>query len=78
MPARMIVLMLAPSHTIRSGASADFGRLFSTTIAGSRISDTIGSIHSRMASRIPQITTSAKLINVSESVTPMCMVRLPS
>lgn len=30
-PATMIVVRFAPSQTIRSGASADLGRLFSTT-----------------------------------------------
>ena len=30
-PATIIVSFVAPSQTIRSGASADFGRLFSTT-----------------------------------------------
>ena len=31
MPATMIVFGVAPSQTIRSGARADLGRLFSTT-----------------------------------------------
>lgn len=30
-PATIIVVLVAPSHTIKSGANADFGRLFSTT-----------------------------------------------
>jgi len=30
-PAAMIVVWVAPSQTISSGARADFGRLFSTT-----------------------------------------------
>ena len=30
-PAVIIVILLAPSHTISRGASADFGRLFNTT-----------------------------------------------
>ena len=37
MPATTMVRSLAPSHTIRRGARADFGRLFSTTRHGSRI-----------------------------------------
>ena len=30
-PATMMVVGVAPSHTMRRGASADFGRLFRTT-----------------------------------------------
>lgn len=69
MPATTMVRSLAPSHTIRRGASADFGRLFSTTRHGSRIR-AIRREHQRStAVPTPRITTKKKLIRVSASVT---------
>ena len=57
MPATTMVRSLAPSHTIRRGASADFGRLFSTTRHGSRIR-AIRREHQRStAVPTPRITT---------------------
>lgn len=70
-PATMMVLMPVPSHTIRSGARADLGRLFNTTRYGSRTSDNLGEYHSRVAAARLNATTSRKLTTVSRSVTPI-------
>ena len=68
--ATTIVLVRLPSHTIRIGARADLGRLFSTTRYGSSISDKRSLNHSSMAARRLKRITSAKLVSVSKRVTP--------
>jgi hypothetical protein len=70
-PAIIIVFEVAPSHTIRRGASADFGRLFSTTRYGSSISDSFLLYQSKIAARMLSNMTSMKLINVSYKVIPI-------
>ena len=62
---------VARSHTIRRGASADFGRLFSTTRYGSSISDSFLLYQSKIAARMLSNMTSMKLINVSYKVIPI-------
>ena len=71
-PATIIVLGVAPSHTIRSGARADFGRLFSTTRNGSVISNSFLLNQRSVAIRILKMVTRTKLTSVSYSVIPMC------
>ena len=78
MPATMMVQEPLPSHTIRSGASADFGRLLRTTSQGSSISETVGKIHRRVAVRKLMPMTSRKLTNVSYKVTFVWRKRDPS
>ena len=70
-PATMMVVGVAPSHTMRRGASADFGRLFRTTRYGSRISERLRLHQSSTAARMPMAVTSRKLTMVSYRVMPM-------
>ena len=62
MPAVMIVFTFAPIHTMRSGASADFGRLFRTTRYGSITAEKRGKSHKSTANAMPSVETSRKLI----------------
>lgn len=71
-PATMMVVRVAPSHTMRSGARADFGRLFRTTRYGSRISESFLLNHRSTAVRILKTITRRKLTIVSYKVTPRC------
>ena len=71
-PATIMVVFVAPSQTIRRGASADLGRLFSTTRYGSRISDSLLLNHRATATSMLMAITSRKLRIVSYSVTPRC------
>ena len=64
-PATMIVVRVAPSHTIKRGASADFGRLFKTTRNGSNISESFGLNHKRIVTRRLHKMTRKKLTSVS-------------
>lgn len=64
-PATTMVRLPVPSHTIKRGASADFGRLFKTTRYGSRISEMPSEYQSRVAVSMPKKNTSKKLIMVS-------------
>ena len=70
-PATMIVVGVAPSHTIKRGARADFGRLFNTTRKGSVISDNFLLNHNRVAHTRLNKVTKIKLIMVSYNVTPI-------
>src|SRR5699024_9850055 len=78
MPATMMVVFVAPSHTIRRGARADFGRLFKTTRYGSRISESLLLNQRATAARILTKVTRKKLASVSYKVTPMWRKMLPS
>ena len=71
MPAVMIVFTFAPIHTMRSGASADFGRLFRTTRYGSITAEKRGKSHKSTANAMPSVETSRKLIPVSYTVIPI-------
>ncbi len=70
-PATMMVRCLAPSHTMRRGARADFGRLFRTTRYGSSTFARRGQLHSKTEIPSPARTTKAKLRRVSFKVAPM-------
>ena len=62
---------------MRSGASADFGRLFNTTRNGSRISDSFLLNHRSTAAKILKIVTSAiaeGLLKIKESTIPAAVV----
>ena len=74
----MMVVRVAPSHTMRSGARADFGRLFRTTRYGSRISESFLLNHRSTAVRILKTITRRKLTIVSYKVTPRCRKMLRS
>ncbi len=74
----MMVCTWLPIHTISIGARADFGRLFSITRYGSRISDALRLDHSRTAAEIPITVTIRKLTIVSNSVIPIWEKMLPS
>ena len=65
----MMVFIPVPSHTMRRGARADFGRLFSTTMYGSSISDSFGHSQRTTAIRILMAMTRRKLTRVSYRVT---------
>lgn len=67
-PVTMMVLVLAPSQTIRSGARADFGRLFKMTKYGSSILDRMGKRQSRIADSKDNVMTNKKLKKVSDKV----------
>ena len=67
----MIVFMLLPSHTMSSGARADFGRLFNMTRYGSRIFASRLLDQSATAPKIPIHVTRKKLKSVSKTVTPV-------
>ena len=69
---------MAPSHTMRRGAKADFGRLFNTTRKGSVISKSFLLNQRSVAMNILKMVTRRKLSNVSYSVTPMCRKMLRS
>ena len=70
--ATIIVRMLLPSHTISTGARADFGRLLSMTRHGSRIFASVSHFHRRTAAAALKTVTSRKLIRVSQMVMPVC------
>lgn len=72
-----MVFMLLPSHTIKIGAIADFGRLFKITKYGSKISLNVVFHQRSMAIRRLIEATRKKLPNVSVSVMPMCFKRSP-
>ncbi len=74
-PATIIVGVPVPSHTIKRGASADFGRLFKMTRYGSMTSEMPEEYQSRVAAAMPIRITKKKLISVSASVMPICRNR---
>ena len=76
--ATMIVFMLLPSHTMRRGARADFGRLFKSTRNGSSTWATLLLDHKSRAQARPKTVHRAKLTRVSSRVTPVWRNRLPS
>ena len=71
-PQSMIVFGPVPSHTIISGASADFGRLFNTIRNGSKVCPRPGRNQNRVASISEKVTISRKLTTDSHSVIPIC------
>lgn len=71
----MMVFAPVPSHTIKSGARADLGRLLSTTRYGSKISDSFGEYHNNVEQTRLNRITRRKLTMVSNSVMPMCESR---
>ena len=77
MAVMIMVFMLLPSHTIKIGAIADFGRLFKITKYGSKISLNVVFHQRSMAIRRLMEATRKKLPNVSASVMPMCFKRSP-
>ncbi len=68
-PATIMVLEPVPSHTMKSGAKADLGRLFNIMRQGSNISDNRLKYHNIAAPRMLIPNTKEKLIRVSTSVT---------
>ena len=64
----MIVFMLLPSHTIKIGARAVFGRLFNVIRKGSITAAKDLFHHKRIDSPIPAIKTMKKLKKVSKRV----------
>ena len=76
--ATTMVRMLLPSHTIKRGARADFGRLFNRTRKGSSTWATLLLDHRSRAHARPKMVQTAKLIRVSIRVTPVWRNRLPS
>ena len=71
MAVMMMVFMLLPSHTMKMGAMADFGRLFRMTKYGSRISLKVWFHQSSTAMRMVKTATRRKLPKVSARVMPM-------
>ena len=71
MPATIMVFVPVPSHTINSGARADFGRLFKITRYGSKISESFVEYHSSVALIKLMRNTKRKLRRVSQRVMPM-------
>ena len=63
--ATIMVFTLLPSHTMRTGASADLGRLFKSTIYGSAILKTIRNRHINIAHSMPAAITMEKHMRVS-------------
>ena len=61
----IIALVLVPSHTMSIGARADLGRLFNTTIKGSRQSDSPLKHHNNIANIIPTTVIIANATMVS-------------
>ena len=66
-----MVVVLFPSHTIKSGAKADLGRLFKRTKNGSKTLAAEGLAQRRRAQTRPAAVQTAKLISVSMRVTPV-------
>ena len=66
-----MVFIFAPSHTINTGASADFGRLFNITRYGSKIPDSLVFHQSIIAIPIPNTKIKKKLKKVSARVMPV-------
>ena len=60
-PAIIIVFVPVPSHTMKSGARADLGRLFKMTKVGSIISESVLENHKKLAITMPIKITSKKL-----------------
>ena len=77
MPAMTIVLVPVPSHTMMSGANADFGRLFKMTKDGSKISAKGFENHKIDAIKIEKSITRKKLKMVSNKVHPICVNNSP-
>ena len=74
-PATIIVVVPVPSHTINNGARADLGRLFKITRYGSITKERVLENHKAVAvARLIRITRK-KLIIVSYSVIPICVIR---
>ena len=67
-PATMMVLLPVPSHTMRSGARADFGRLFSTTRKGSVIFASFTKYQNKSARKTEKNVTKIKLTRTSSKV----------
>jgi len=72
-PATIMVLLPVPSHTMISGASADFGKELSITRYGSVILLKVLKDNSNIAIKILSMFTIRKLSNVSYNVIPVCM-----
>ena len=74
----MMVFILFPSHTIKMGAKAVFGRLFNVIRKGSKIFAIYLFHHKSMERPIPITKTIKKLKNVSNKVILTWCIRLPS
>ena len=61
----IIALVLVPSHTISIGARTDLGRLFNTTMKGSRQSDSPLKHHNSIANIMPTTVIIANATMVS-------------
>ena len=76
--ATIIVLTSLPSHTMRTGASADFGRLFHSTKQGSNTSKIPRHHHMREAVKKATPITMAKQMRVSYIVIHIWRYIIPS
>ena len=76
-PAMTIVLVPVPSHTMMSGANADFGRLFRMTNDGSKISANGFENHKIDDIKTVKNMTRKKLRIVSNKVHPICVNNSP-
>ena len=67
----MIVVLFAPSHTIRTGANADLGSAFKITKYGSNTLDKVSFHQNSVATKRLPIMTMTNPINVSYKVIPI-------